>query len=278
VLGFYFWCTNQFIVQRVLGARTLADARKGALLAGLLKLPVLFIMVIPGVVATLILPPLDNGDQVFPALVSELLPIGLRGLVLAALVAALMSSIDSTLNSASALLTLDFVKPLRPELSPRQLGWIGRGAILLFMLLSAAVAPLIGGFEGLFHYLQTALAYLVPPVAALFLLGALWRRPGPAAALTTLIGGHALSVLLFALTQFEILTLHFTLVAGVSFGVSLLLLLVAGLARPAFDPAPDSVWTPEMARPEIPRPWWDDYRVQGLLLLLLTAALVLAFR
>jgi SSS family solute:Na+ symporter len=278
VLGFYFWCTNQFIVQRVLGARSLADARRGALFAGLLKLPVLFIMVIPGVVATLILPPLENGDQVFPALVSELLPVGLRGLVLAALVAALMSSIDSTLNAAAALLTLDFVKPLRPELTPRQLAWIGRGAILLFMLLSAAVAPLIGSFEGLFHYLQTALAYLVPPVAALFLLGALWRRPGPTAALTTLIGGHGLSMTLFALGQAGILNLHFTLVAGLIFGVSLLILMLAGLAGRPFEPAPESVWTPAMARPEAPRPWWDDYRMQALSLLLLTAALVFAFR
>jgi SSS family solute:Na+ symporter len=277
VLGFYFWCTNQFIVQRVLGARSLADARKGALLAGLLKLPVLFIMVIPGVLATLILPPLENGDQVFPALVSELLPTGLRGLVLAALIAALMSSIDSTLNSASALLTLDFIKPLRPDLSPRQLGWIGRGAILLFMLISAAVAPLIGSFEGLFHYLQTALAYLVPPVAAVFLLGATWRRPGPGTALMTLIGGHGLSMLLFVLTQTGLLELHFTLVAGLIFVVSLLILLYCGLAGSASEPAPDSVWTPEMARPEIPTPWWDDYRFQALVLLLLSAALVSVF-
>jgi SSS family solute:Na+ symporter len=278
VLGFYFWCTNQFIVQRVLGARSLADARQGALFAGLLKLPVLFIMVIPGVVATLILPPLENGDQVFPALISELLPVGLRGLVLAALVAALMSSIDSTLNSASALLTLDFIKPLRPELTPHQLAWVGRGAILLFMLLSAAIAPLIGSFEGLFHYLQTALAYLVPPVAALFLVGALWRRPGPGAALTTLIGGHGLSMALFALSQLGIMRLHFTLVAGLLFGLSLSILALAGFAVRPFEPTTDSVWAPAMARPEQSRPWWGDYRVHSLVLLLLTAALLLAFR
>ncbi len=277
VLGFYFWCTNQFIVQRVLGARSLADARRGALFAGLLKLPVLFIMVLPGVAASLILPPLDNGDQVFPALVSELLPVGLRGLVLAALAAALMSSIDSTLNGASALLTLDFVKPLRPGLTPRQLGWIGRGAIVLFMLLSAAVAPLIGRFEGLFHYLQMALAYLVPPVAALFLVGALWRRPGPGVALATLIAGHGLSVVLFGLGQAGVLDLHFTLVAGLIFGISLLILAVSGLLLPPFDPPPGSVWTLQMARPAAPCPWWRDYRVHGAALLLLTAALVAAF-
>lgn len=278
ILGFYFWCTNQFIVQRVLGARSLADARRGALFAGLLKLPVLFIMVIPGVVATLILPPLENGDQVFPALIGELLPVGLRGLVLAALVAALMSSIDSTLNATSALLTLDFIKPFRPELTPRKLAWIGRGAILLFMLLSAAIAPLVGSFQGLFHYLQTALAYLVPPVAALFLVAALWRRPGPAAALTTLIGGHGLSLTLFVLSQNGLLDLHFTLMAGLIFGASLSILVVAGFVGRPFEPAPQSVWTPAMARPEVRWPWWGDYRVQALVLMLLTVVLVLAFR
>ena len=176
ILGFYFWCTNQFIVQRVLGARSVEHARRGALLAGLLKLAVLFLMVLPGVMASVFLPGLDQGDQVFPALIGTLLPQGLAGLVLAALVAALMSSIDSTLNSAAALVTLDFVKPLWPKLSPRRIVWIGRFAIVLFMLLSALVAPAIGGFAGLFHYLQTALAFLVPPVVVIFLFGLFWPR------------------------------------------------------------------------------------------------------
>ena len=228
--------------------------------------------------AVLILPPLENGDQVFPALIGELLPVGLRGLVLAALMAALMSSIDSTLNAASALLTLDFIKPMRPGLTPRQIAWIGRGAIGLFMVLSAAIAPLVGNFEGLFHYLQTALAYLVPPVAALFFLGALWRRPGPGAALATLIGGHSLSMALFALNIGGLFEMHFTLVAGILFGVSLLILILAGLILPPGKPAPNSVWTPDMARPELAGPWWADYRAQALVLLLLTIALVWAFR
>lgn len=282
VLGFYFWCTNQFIVQRVLGARSLADARAGALFAGLLKLPVLFIMVLPGLMAVLILPPLENPDQVFPALISELLPAGLSGLILAALVAALMSSIDSTLNSASALLTLDFIKPWRPGLSPRQLGWIGRGAIVLFMLLAAVIAPLIGHFEGLFHYLQTALSYLVPPVVVVFLFGAFWRRPDAVSALATLIGGHAVSALLFVLWLSGLFTLHFTLVAGLGFAVSALILILTTLLRPTGSaPAPGTVWRPAMAVPEPlqgrRRPLWADYRLQALILLLLTLLLVLAF-
>jgi SSS family solute:Na+ symporter len=279
VLGFYFWCTNQFIVQRVLGARDLEHARAGVLLAGLLKLPVLFIMVLPGIVAMLILPPLENGDQVFPTMVAELLPVGLRGLVLAALVAALMSSVDSTLNSAAALLTLDFIKPLRPDLGPRATAWIGRGAILLFMLLAALTAPAIGGFAGLFHYLQSALSYLVPPVAAVFLMGAFWDRAGPVSALATLLGGHAISALLFMLWLGGWLTLHFTLVAGLLFGISLMIFAVVTWLRPRTDPElPAGLWQWSMSRPAKPyRHWWQDYRVQSLVLLGLTAALVIAF-
>ncbi|MFP4602214.1 MAG: sodium:solute symporter family transporter [Halochromatium sp.] len=282
VLAFYFWCTNQFIVQRVLGARSLADARAGALFAGLLKLPVLFIMVLPGVMAVMILPPLENPDQVFPALIGEVLPAGLSGLILAALAAALMSSIDSTLNSASALLTLDFIEPLRPGLSPRQLGWIGRGAIGVFMLLAAAIAPLIGQFEGLFDYLQTALSYLVPPVVVVFLFGAFWRRPDAVSALVTLIGGHLLSALLFGLWLGGGLRLHFTLVAGLLFAASALILILTTLLRSAAAaPAPGTVWRPAMAvpagRPGRRHRRWADYRFQALILLLLTLLLVSTF-
>jgi len=123
-----------------------------------------------------------------------------------------------------------------------------------------------------------ALAYLVPPVAALFLLGALWRRPGPHAALTTLIAGHGLSVSLFLLNLSGVLDLQLTLVAGLIFGVSLMILFLAGLKWPPFAPAPNSVWTPDMARTDGLCPWWADYRVQSAAVLLLTAALVWTFR
>jgi SSS family solute:Na+ symporter len=279
VLGFYFWCTNQFIVQRVLGARSIAHARRGALFAGLLKLPVLFLMVLPGVMAGVFLPGLEQGDQVFPALIGTLLPPGLAGLVLAALVAALMSSIDSTLNSAAALVTLDFVKPLWPNLTPRRTAWIGRAAIVVFMVLSALVAPAIGGFEGLFHYLQTALAYLVPPVVVIFLFGVFWPRAGAGAALATLVGGHAVSAVCFVATLTGWLELHFTLIAGLIFAASGVLFWLTG--RVTAPPAPQQVarftFRPEILARTVPGPWWQDYRVHAVLLLLLTLWLVVAF-
>jgi len=279
ILGFYFWCTNQFIVQRVLGARSIADARRGALFAGLLKLPVLFLMVLPGVMASVFLPGLEQGDQVFPALIGTLLPPGLAGLVLAALVAALMSSIDSTLNSAATLVTLDFVKPLWPQLTSRQMLWIGRAAIVVFMVLSALVAPAIGGFEGLFHYLQTALAFLVPPVVVIFLLGLFWPRAGARAALATLLGGHAVSLACFVATLTGWLDLHFTLIAGLIFAVSSVLFWLTGrlTAPPSAQQVARFTYRPEILARTVPGPWWKDYRAQAAVLLLLTLWLVVAF-
>ncbi|MEL6543646.1 MAG: sodium/solute symporter, partial [Myxococcota bacterium] len=165
VLGFYFWGTNQFIVQRVLGAHSVSDARWGCILAGFLKLPVLFIMVLPGTIARIPFPNLENGDQVFPTLVAEFLPVGVVGLVMAGLIAAIMSSIDSTLNSAAALVTLDFVA-VSQRLSPEKTARIGRIVVVVFMVFSAAWAPMIGQFKGLFAYLQAMYAFLVPPVVA----------------------------------------------------------------------------------------------------------------
>jgi SSS family solute:Na+ symporter len=280
VLGFYFWCTNQFIVQRVLGARSITHARRAALFAGLLKLPVLFLMVLPGVMASVFLPGLQQGDQVFPALIATLLPQGLAGLVLAALVAALMSSIDSTLNSAAALVTLDFVRPLWPRLTPRQTAWVGRVAIVLFMLLSALVAPVIGGFEGLFHYLQTALSFLVPPVVVIFVLGLFRPRAGAGAALATLLGGHAVSAACFIATLNGWLNLHFTLIAGLIFAVSSGIFLLAErcTAPPAAQQVARYVYRPALLARTGPGPWWLDYRVLSAGLLLLTLWLVVAFR
>jgi len=236
-------------------------------------------MVLPGVMASIFLPGLEQGDQVFPALIGTLLPTGLAGLVLAALVAALMSSIDSTLNSAATLVTLDFIKPMWPRLTPRQTTWIGRAAILVFMVLSALVAPAIGGFEGLFHYLQTALAFLVPPVVVIFLFGLFWPRAGAGAAMATLLGGHAVSAVCFVATMTGWLELHFTLIAGLIFAASSLLFWLTG--RLTAPPSPQQVarftYRPEILARTVPGPWWTDYRVQAAVLLLLTLWLVVAF-
>ena len=288
ILGFYFWVTNQYIVQRVLGARSVDDARWGALLGGLLKLPVLFIMVLPGLVFSVVWAHENPGnplpkDMVFPHMVTELLPVGVIGLVLAGLIAAIMSSIDSTLNSASALITLDFIKPRRPDLTEAQVLKVGRVSMAIIMVVAALWAPQIANFDGLFKYLQEMLAYMVPPVTVLFLLGVFWKAGTGKSAMATLIGGHLVAVFVFIgnkgfFGQSDPLwstPIHFTLVAGIVFGASLVIYLATaswGEQKTAEE------LTDLMVQPSPPEhTGWKDYRIQSGLLLALTAVVVILF-
>ena len=277
LLGFYFWCTNQFIVQRVLGARSISHARWGVLFAGFLKLTVLYIMVLPGVMAGVFLPQLDNGDAVFPMLVTTLLPVGLVGLVMAGLLAAIMSSIDSTLNSASALLTMDFLRPEQRGWSQSRIVLVGRVFIMLFMVLAAVISPLIDNFPGLFHYLQSALAYLVPPVAVIFILGMFWKRASATGAFVALLGGHIVSAVFFTLFLLEILSLHFTIIAGLLALVSAVIFVVVN--RFSTPPLEQQIrhfsFHPENMKRQATLSWWQDYRLYSLILVLLAIALVI---
>jgi SSS family solute:Na+ symporter len=273
VLGIYFWTMNQFIVQRVLGARSVSAGQYGALLAAALKLTPLFIMVLPGVLAGRLLPDIGRSDLVFPTLLRELLPAGLAGLVIAGLMAALMSSIDSTLNSASTLLTLDFVQPRRRDLTHRQLLWIGRGTTLAFMLLASAWAPLIQYFPGLFSYLQQMLSYIVPPFVAIFLVGLFWRGLGRSAAFWTLPIGHGICLASFLLERAGVLRLHFTIMAGlltaVCAALCVLLSFAIGKEEGGERLAPPPVETPGV--------WWRDTRWQGAAVAALTLTVVVSF-
>ncbi len=286
ILGFYFWVTNQYIVQRVLGARSVDDARWGALLGGLLKLPVLFIMVLPGLAFSIIWTS-DHPtaaalakDEVFPYMVTELLPVGVIGLVLAGLIAAIMSSIDSTLNSASALVTLDFIKPRNPDLSEAQVLKVGRISMAIIMVLAAFWAPQIAQFDGLFKYIQEMLAYMVPPVTVLFLLGVFWKAGTGHTALSTLIGGHLVAVFMFIgskglgdmVPPLWSTPIHFTLVAGVVFAASLIIYVATSSwgERKSDEELADLMVQPSTTT----HTGLKDYRVQSGLLLGLTAVIV----
>jgi SSS family solute:Na+ symporter len=194
IVGLYFWCTNQFIIQRALGARSLSHGRRGALLAGLLKLPNLFILILPGVMAQTLYSGLDNPDMVFPLLAFDLLPKGLRGLMLAALAAAILSSLESIFNSAATLFTMDFIKHFNPRWSETALVRTGKAATIGFMVLSALWAPQISRFPSLWQYLQSVLSYITPPVVVIFILGIFWRRATATAATATLALGIPLGL------------------------------------------------------------------------------------
>ncbi len=285
LLGFYFWCTNQFMVQRVLTAKDENHGRWGSLFAGLLKLPVLFLMVLPGTAAILLYPGLESPDMVYPTLLLNLLPAGLAGIAVAGFMAALMSSIASTYNSASTLFTMDFVLRRWPTLSNRALVRIGRVVTLVMALASVLWAPQIERFGSLWQYLQIIIAYAVPPVMALYLVGLFWRRANAAGAVaciaTGVVAGFALFLAVPVKGLFEI---HFLYIAPLLFLACALALVVGSLAT-APDPAAKSegmIWTPAFYREESARlaaePFWRNYRVLAAALLALTAVIVWNFR
>jgi solute:Na+ symporter, SSS family len=194
ILGVWYWCTDQFIVQRTLSARNADHARRGALFAGYLKLLPLFIFVLPGVIAYALVQEgrleLADSDQALPVLVGTLLPIGIRGLVVAGLLAALMSSLSSVFNSCSTLVTWDVYKKLRPDATERQLVWVGRLATTVLVVLGLLWIPLMRIVSGgLYTYLQSIQAYISPPIAAVFLLGVFWSRINASGALASLLTG-----------------------------------------------------------------------------------------
>jgi SSS family solute:Na+ symporter len=192
ILGIWYWCTDQFIVQRVLSAKNLNHARSGTILAGFLKILPVFILVLPGIIAVALYPDI-RGDQAYPTLVARLLPAGLKGIVIASLLAALMSSLASCFNSSSTLLTLDIYKKFHPEASEKKLITVGRIITGIMVLLAMIWIPLIRVMGSqLYIYLQSVQAYISPPIAAAFLFGVFWKRVNGNGAIASMITGLVL--------------------------------------------------------------------------------------
>ena len=193
IIGIWYWCTDQYIVQRTLAAKNLRAARRGAIWGAFLKVWPVLIFIIPGLIGyalhqkgIITIPTkllasgekVINGDMVFPVMVSKLLPMGLRGLVVGGLLAALMSSLSSIFNSCSTLFTIDIYEKINPNASEQKLVTVGRiatGVIVLFGILWIPIMPLISE-GGLYKYLQSEQGYLAPPITAVFLLGLFMKR------------------------------------------------------------------------------------------------------
>lgn len=281
LIGFYYWTMNQYVIQRVLGAKNLDAARAGAMLGGALKLLPLFIMILPATFAIALFPDIENKDQVFPTMVTELLPVGAVGLVLAGLIAAIMSSVDSTLNSASTLVTLDFIKPRRPNLTPEQTARIGRISTFAFMAIAIAWAPQIRDFPGLWNYIQSAFAYITTPLVAIFLTGLFWKGAHPRAAFWALAGGHLTSAVLFVLGPVAgVLAVHFTYMAiALTVWTAVLLAVISLWMGQDFQLANHVTWPPdERSRQMRPGHLLTDFRVQAVALVALTVVIVVIFR
>ncbi|MGB1131830.1 MAG: sodium:solute symporter [Flavobacteriaceae bacterium] len=208
IVGIWYWCTDQYIVQRTLAANNIMIGRRGAIFGAYLKLLPILIFLIPGIIAyalTLQNPEMfnvidSNGierpDRAFPMLVTTLLPVGIKGLVAGGLMAALMSSLASVFNSCSTIFTIDIYKKIKPEKSEKYLVNIGKIATLVIVVLGIAWIPIMEKIGGgvMYQYLQNVQAYIGPPVTAVFLLGILWKRINAQASIVTLSAGLVLLI------------------------------------------------------------------------------------
>ena len=199
ILGVWYWCTDQFIVQRVLSASDIDNARRGTIFGGLLKQLPLFIFVVPGIIAYVMSQSgqiqLDEPDQALPALIGTLLPAGLRGLVVAGLLAALMSSLSSVFNSCSTLISWDIYRKLKPEATEKSLVRVGQISTIAMVALGLAWIPFMDKISGqIFVYLQSVQGYIAPPIAAVFLVGIMWRRVNAQGAIASLVTGFVLGM------------------------------------------------------------------------------------
>lgn len=284
LLGFYFWGTNQYITQRTLASKSKAEGQWGAMFAGFLKLSILFIMIFPGVFARVLYPEWDTTqmDKLYPTMLFDLLPTGLLGLVLAGFIAALMSSIDSGLNSVSTLFTMDFYNKLAPGKSNEELMKVGRWVTLVVMIIATAWAPQIVHFEKLWDYLQQALSWFCPPVLALFITGLFWKGANSRGALWGIIIGTAISVVSIVFNKADWMP-HFLYMTGIHFAISCLAIIIGSMTSTGKTAAQlsDVVWTPAEYHAETEElkayPWYKNYRYQGLGLVILVIIILLMY-
>jgi SSS family solute:Na+ symporter len=310
IIGIWYWCTDQYIVQRALSAKDLATARRGALFGGLLKVWPVLIFLVPGMIGWalhqqgMIALPMHmvdgesviNGDTVFPALVSTLLPSGIRGLIVACLLAALMSSLASLFNSSASLFTVDIYEKLRPGKSEKHLLQVGRIAtasvVGLGMLWIPVMKMISGG--GLYQYLQSVQGYLAPPITAVFLLGLFFKRLNGRGAVWALTGGFVMGMFkltcqaLFGVGKIEnpallaaIGDFNFLYATGILFLASAALMVLGSLTGPAPPPKKIEGMTYASIRAlygeDISKSWDFGNKAMSSLILILVAAIYLYF-
>ncbi|WP_242103538.1 sodium:solute symporter [Lysobacter sp. M2-1] len=310
IIGIWYWCTDQYIVQRALSAKDLQSARRGALFGGLLKVWPVLIFLVPGMIGwalhqkgLLALPmkmvdgvSVIDGDTVFPTLVTTLLPSGIRGLIVACLLAALMSSLASLFNSSASLFTVDIYEKLRPGRSERHLLAVGRIAttvVVVAGLLWIPVMKVISG-GGLYQYLQSVQGYLAPPITAVFLLGLFWKRLNGQGAVWALAGGFVLGMFKLTCQAFfgagkieepaflaAIGDFNFLYATGILFVASAILMIVGSLTSepPADEQIKGLTYASirELHGDEISRSWDTGNKVLSGLIVALVLGMYLYF-
>ncbi len=256
ILGVWYWCTDQTIVQRVLGAKTERDAQLGPLLAGFLKILPVFFLVLPGVIAFVLFRDIigSSSNQTLPVLINQLIPTGLKGIIAAAVLAALMSAISAAINSSGTLIAIDIVKRLRPETPDSALVRVGRASSVMVMLLAILWSTQGGRFSSIFEAINIIAADLAPPITTVFLFGVFWKRGTKEASIITLAAGFLLGAASFILDLPVIgseklithgLGISFMMQAWWVFCICSVLFVIVSLLTP--PPAPEKIegltWT-----------------------------------
>lgn len=226
IVGLWYWCTDQYIVQRALGAPDEREARRGSICAAFLKLLPVFIFIIPGMICFALAKSgrvdilqqtlfdangqllRDRSQEAFPLLVAHILPVGIRGIVVAGLLAALMSSLAGVFNACSTLFTMDFYSRFKPKSTQHHLVWVGRVATAVMVLIGLLWIPVIRGGKGLYDYLQGVQSYLAPPIFVVFFMGVFNKRMNAKGCLAALITGFAMGLFRLAVDT-PVKLLHF---------------------------------------------------------------------
>jgi solute:Na+ symporter, SSS family len=310
LLGFYFWANNQFMVQRVLSAKDLNHGRWGALAAGLMKIPIIFIMIVPGVIAIVLFSDLDISslnfmiekegamvvcsqlsdcpNMTYPVLIYNLLPTGILGLVIASLLAAMSSSISATMNSASTLITMDFVQKIKPDMTSKQLVRVGQIATFVLVMLAAFWTQYIDKISSsVWEYLQMVLSFIAPPVVAVFILGLFWKRANANGAFAALLTGLGLSVFVIVSKANGLIPwvndLHFLHMGPIIMVICMGVQAVVSLASlpPSEEVVNTLTYNKRIFAEETAElsgvVWYKNYRILSVFLLITTAIVVAMF-
>jgi SSS family solute:Na+ symporter len=294
ILGFYFWGNNQVMVQRVLSAKSIDQGRKGVLFVAFIYLFTLFIFIMPGIIARGInifgidLPKeiIDgntlrttygvNTNEVYPRLIMRLMPVGMMGLILAAMISALTSALSATLNSVSTLFTMDFYARMNKDASSQHLVRVGQITSFVVLIVAVLWAPVIGKFASLVSYYQEFISYLAPPIVGSFLLGLFWKRSNAHGAFTGLMVGLFSSAVIMTLKfGFDVkIPLHFLMWAPILLVLSIVVNIGVSLitAKPDELKVKENTWTKQIwideTKEYIGVPWYKNFRVLSFLLVL----------
>ena len=293
IIGIWYFCTDQTIVQRVLGAKDEKHAQMGPIFCGFIKILPIFIFVLPGVICFALIQkgmlgslPLDaegspDTAQTYGFLLAEILPVGVKGIVAAAMLAALMSTISSALNSIATVFCYDVYKPLRPEASEKHLIFVGRVATLIAMVLAILWAPRVADFESILQGNTSMICYIAPSITAVFLGGVLWKRASARGAFITLCVGTAMGAYVFVMDFFrESWPISFMLTSFYMFCGCVAILFFASIAFPQehTEESRKLVWDNPLDA--LKRPGWKgigNYKFLAALLLAIMAILYLIF-